>query len=126
MNTKVRKYLIETARQKGKFVYYSSIVSDCGLKLKLHNTDGQKQLKQILDDISAFESNAGRPLLSAMAIYKDVRKNDHGDGFYYTAEKLGRGNARMLKRELFGFAEAETCRVYWQKDENYNKFKVDM
>jgi hypothetical protein len=125
LNTKVRKYLIDAARQKGKFVYYSDIVTDCGLKFNLHNTNGQKQLKQILDDISVFECNAGRPLLSAMAIYKDVRKNDHGDGFYYTAEKLGKGNARKLKRDLYGFAEAEACRVFWQNEESYNKFNED-
>ncbi len=123
MNTKVRKYLIEAARQKGKFVYYSDVVTECGLKFNLRNTNGQKQLNQILDDISAFEYKAGRPLLSAMAIYKDVRKNDHGDGFYYMAEKLGKGNARKLKRDLYGFAEAEACRVFWQNEENYNTHK---
>lgn len=126
MNTIVRKYLIEAARQKGKFVYYSDIVTGCGLKFNLRNTNGQKQLNQILDDISEFECNASRPLLSAMAIYKDVRKNDHGDGFYYTAEKLGKGNARKLKRELYGFSEAESCRVFWQNEENYNKFKNEI
>ena len=125
MNTKVRKYLIEAARQKGKFVYYSDVVTECGLKFNLRSTNGQKQLNQILDDISAFEDKAGRPLLSAMAIYKDIRKNDHGDGFYYMAEKLGKGNARKLKRDLFGFAEAEACRVFWQKEENYNSHKDD-
>jgi hypothetical protein len=126
LNSKVRKYLIESAKQKGKFVYYSDIVSDCSLKFNLRNTNGQKQLNQILDDISSFENNAGRPLLSAMAIYKDVRKNDHGDGFYYMAEKLGKGNARKLKRDLYGFAEAEACRLFWQNDDEYNKYKDDI
>ena len=126
MNSKVRKYLIEAARQKGKFVFYSDIVSDCGLKFNLRNTNGQKQLNQILDDISDFENNAGRPLLSAMAIYKDVRKNDHGDGFYYMAEKLGKGNARKLKRDLYGFMEAEACRKFWQNDDSYSKFKDEV
>ena len=84
-----------------------------------------KKVGLILDDISAFEDKAGRPLLSAMAIYKDVRKNDHGDGFYYMAEKLGKGNARKLKRDLYGFAEAEACRVFWQNEEHYNTHKDD-
>ena len=122
MNTIVRKYLIEAAREKGKFVFYSDLVSDCGLKINLRNSNGQKKLNQILDDVSAFEDSAGRPLLSAMAIYKDIRKNDHGDGFYYMAEKLGKGNARKLKRDLYGFAEAEACRQFWQKEENYNLY----
>ena len=122
MNTIVRKYLIEAAREKGKFVFYSDLVSDCGLKINLRNSNGQKKLNQILDDVSAFEDSAGRPLLSAMAIYKDIRKNDHGDGFYYMAEKLGKGNARKLKRDLYGFEEAEACRNFWQKEENYNLY----
>jgi len=123
LNSNVRKYLIEAARQKDKFVFYGDMVTDCGLKFNLRNTNGQKQLNQILDDISTFEYNAGRPLLSAMAIYKDIRKNDHGDGFYYMAEKLGIGNARKLKRDLYGFVEAESCRKFWQNDVSYAKFK---
>ncbi len=31
MHYKLRKYLIETARQKDKFAYYSDIVIDCGI-----------------------------------------------------------------------------------------------
>lgn len=122
MNQKVRKYLIEAARDKARFVYYSELVKDCGLRINLRSTNGQKQLNTLLDEVSEHENSAGRPLLSAMAIYKDVRRNDHGDGFYYNAEKLGKGNARKLKRELFGFTEAENCRRFWQNDENYLQF----
>jgi len=122
MNQKVRKYLIDAARKQGKFVYYSELVEDCGLSINLRTTSGQKQLNAVLDEISEYENSAGRPLLSAMAIYKDIRRNDHGDGFYYRAEKLGKGNARKLKRELFGFSEAENCRRFWQNDENFIKF----
>ncbi|MCU0373594.1 MAG: hypothetical protein MUE56_10180 [Ignavibacteria bacterium] len=122
INHKVRKYLIDAARDKTRFVYYSEIVSDCGLRLNLRSTTGQKKLNSVLDEVSEFENSAGRPLLSALAIYKDIRRNDHGDGFYYNAEKLGKGNARKLKRELFGFTEAESCRRFWQNDENYTQF----
>ncbi len=122
MNQKVRKYLIEAAREKAKFVYYSELVKYSGLRINLRTAAGQKQLNSILDEISGYENSAGRPLLSSMAIYKDVRKNDHGEGFYYSAEKLGKGNARRLKRELFGFEEAENCRRFWQNDDNYRQF----
>jgi hypothetical protein len=123
LNQKVRKYLIEAARDKTRFVYYSELVKDCGLRLNLRTTSGQKQLNAILDEVSEHEYSKGHPLLSAMAIYKDVRRNDHGDGFYYNAEKLGKGNARKLKRELYGFAEAENCRRFWQNDDNYIQFR---
>ncbi len=122
MNHRVRKYLIDAARQAGRFVYYSELVKDCGLKINLKSLHGQKQLNTLLDEVSGFENSAGRPLLSSLAIYKDTRRNDHGDGFYYNAEKLGKGNARKLKKELYGFIEAENCRVFWQNDNNFNRF----
>ncbi|MGV8016806.1 MAG: hypothetical protein AB2L26_01290 [Ignavibacteria bacterium] len=122
MNHRVRKYLINTARQSGKFVYYSELVTDCRLNINLKTPHGQKKLNALLDEVSGFENSAGRPLLSSLAIYKDTRRNDHGDRFYYNAEKLGKGNARKLKKELYGFIEAENCRVFWQNDNNFKRF----
>ena len=122
MNQRIRKYLINAAMKTGKFVYYSELVKDCGLKINLRTLHGQKKLNAVLDEVSGFECSAGRPLLSAMAIYKDARRNDHGDGFYYNAEKLGKGNARKLRKELYGFVEAENCRVFWQNDNNFKRF----
>jgi len=122
MNQRVRKYLIRAAREEGKFVYYSELVTACGLNINLKTPHGQKKLNAVLDEVSGFENSAGRPLLSAMAIYKDRRRNDHGNGFYYNAEKLGKGNARKLKKELYGFIEAENCRVFWRDEENFKKF----
>jgi hypothetical protein len=123
MHYKLRKYLIETARQKDKFAYYSDIVLDCGLHINLRSEHGRKHLTTLLGEVSEFENSHGRPLISAMAIYKDSRRNDHGDGFYMVAEKLQKGSFKSLKYGLFGFTEAEACRKFWQQDENYSKFK---
>ena len=122
MNRRVRKYLIGVAREAGKFVYYGELVTVCGLNINLKTPRGQKKLNAVLDEVSGFENSSGRPLLSAMAIYKDRRRNDHGDGFYYNAEKLGKGNARKLKRDLYGFIEAENCRAFWRDENNFKKF----
>jgi hypothetical protein len=123
MHYKLRKYLIETARQKDKFAYYSEIVVDCDLRINLRSEHGRKQLTTLLGDVSEYENNHGRPLISAMAIYKDSRRNDHGDGFYMVAEKLKKGSFKTLKYGLFGFTEAEACRRFWQAEENYLKFR---
>lgn len=124
MNTRVRTYLIDAARQKDKFVYYSDVVKDCALNIDISTEYGRKLLSDVLGEVSAFENDQQipRPLLSSLAIYKDKNRNDHGDGFYRIAEQLGKGNFKKLKDELYAFSEAEECRKYWQQDENYQKF----
>lgn len=124
MNEKVRNYLIEAARNKDKFVYYSDVVKDCDLEFDINTEYGRKQLSDVLGEVSIFENNQkpARPLLSALAIYKDKDKNDHGDGFYRIAEKLGKGKLKSLKDDLYGFTEAKRCREYWQIEENYKNF----
>ncbi|KAF0200260.1 MAG: hypothetical protein FD170_3615 [Bacteroidetes bacterium] len=124
MNSKVRQYLIEAARKKDKFVYYSDVVKDCGLEIDTNTEFGRRQLSEVLGQVSEFENNQlpSRPLLSSLAIYKDKNKNDHGDGFYRIAEQLGKGNFKKLKDDLFAFSEAEECRIFWQQTDNYQKF----
>lgn len=124
MNPEVRAYLIDAARQKDKFVYYSEVVKDCGLDIDTSTDYGRRQLSEVLGQVSAFENSQQppRPLLSSLAIYKDKSKNDHGDGFYRIAEQLGKGSFKKLKDDLFAFSEAEECRKYWQQNDNFQKF----
>lgn len=124
MNTKVRQYLIEAARQKDKFVYYSDVVKDCALDIDTSTEFGRRQLSEVLGQVSEYENNQKppRPLLSSLAIYKDKNKNDHGDGFYRIAEQLGKGSFKKLKDDLFAFSEAEESRKFWQQNDNYQKF----
>lgn len=124
MNENVRTYLIEAARQKDKFVFYSDVVKDCGLDIDTHTEYGRKQLSEVLGKVSEYENQQypPRPLLSSLAIYKDQNRNDHGDGFYKIAEQLGKGKFKKLKDDLFGFTEAAKCRDFWQQEKNYKKF----
>lgn len=124
MNYEVRAYLIEIARQKDKFCFYSDVVRDCNLGFDLTTEYGKNQLSATLGAVSSFEYQHGRPLLSSLAIYKDERRNDHGDGYYKVAESLGIGKFKALKEQLHGFAEAEKCRQYWQNEEHYKQFAV--
>lgn len=124
MNPRVRTYLIENARLKDKFVYYSDVVKDCGLDIDTSTDFGRRQLSEVLGQVSEFENNQQppRPLLSSLAIYKDKNKNDHGDGFYKIAEQLGKGSFKNLKDDLYAFSEAEECRIFWQQNNNYQNF----
>lgn len=124
MNERVREYLIEVATKKDKFVYYSDVVEHCELEINIGTDYGRKQLSDILGKISEYEDSEpnNRPLLSSLVIYKNQSKNDHGDGFYKMAEQLDKGSFKKLKDDLYGFTEAERCRVFWQNEENYKKF----
>lgn len=122
MNYRVREYLIETARANNKFVFYSDVVKDCNLDFDLNNEYGQHQLSITLGEVSEFENLHKRPLVSAMVIYKDEKKNDHGDGFYKLAQSLGKGKIKQLREDLYAFKEANTSRTFWQNEENYNQF----
>jgi hypothetical protein len=122
MNEQIRKLLIDTARTTNQFVFYSEIVSKCNLSINLKSQGGRDQLSRLLGEVSEFENNNGRPLLSSMAIYKDEKKNDHGDGFYVIASRLKKKKFGQLKAQLFGFEEAEQCRRFWQNDRNYKKY----
>ncbi|MGS2763765.1 DUF3883 domain-containing protein [Sinomicrobium sp. M5D2P9] len=124
MNEKVRAYLIEAARQKEKFVFYSNVVKDCGLDIDISTELGRRQLSQVLGKVSEYENKQmpPRPLLSALAIYKFPKGDYHGDGFYRIAEQLGIGKHKDLKADMFGIKEADKCRNFWQQESNFIKF----
>lgn len=124
MNKQVRSYLINVARQAGKFVTYRDVVKDCELGYNLATDNGRMQLSNTLGEVSAYEHEHKRPLISSLAIYSDTSKNDHGDGFYKLAESLGIGKFKKLKDELYAFAEAEDCRRFWQDENNYSQFAI--
>lgn len=120
MNTKVREYLIEVAREGGITVYYSELIRDNSLKIKLNSEEGQAQLRQLLTEISTYEHKQERPMLTALAINK-VR-NDQGSGFYDLAESFGYGKKSKLTKSNWGKQEAERVRKFWQNENNYNQY----
>lgn len=123
MNKIVRSYLIDLARKKhSQIVTYQILCNDCGLKLDMALPSDRNEIGRILGEISEFEFNNNRPLLSALVI----RKNDdyEGDGFYKLAESLGFGYWKKLKRE--GFFEIEQMKEVidkWSNDEFYFQYK---
>ena len=126
MNKNVRSYLIGIARKNQKFVTYSGLIKDCKLKIDLSTITGLNQLRTLLGEVSSFEDENNRPLISALVIYKDPKKNDHGDGFYKLAAQLGKGKVKQLKEDLWGFVEAQNCRDFWQDEQNYlHHYRLD-
>lgn len=117
MNPQIRILLIDQAR-KNTPVTYGDIMQRLGLN---HGYPGDRRiLSQELYEISKFEHDRNRPLLSSMAMYVDL--TDHGPGFYELAEAFGFGSKKKLTDELFGFAEMKRCAQFWNNDEHYKAF----
>jgi len=54
MDKNVRKYLIEIARQKDKFIYYSDVVKYCNLKINLNIQSDHDILSNIFIEVSTY------------------------------------------------------------------------
>lgn len=64
---------------------YSAIAPLAGLDME--NPAHREEMRQILGKISTYEHNQGRPMLSAVVVYK--RGGGPGPGFYECARNLG-------------------------------------
>ena len=124
MNTTVRNYLIELARNRtNQTVNYQQLCYDCKLHLEMSIPNDRLVIGEILDEISRFENaKEQRPLLSALVIRKG--DNFEGDGFYKLAQSLGKGDWKKLKRDgMFEIMEIKKCVEFWSDPVRYNKFK---
>lgn len=120
MNEQVREYLIAVARQENETVFYGELNTDNSLKFDLGTQAGQEQLKKLLIEISTYEHQHNRPMLTALAINK--KDNDQGAGFYKLAESFGRGKNSELRKKSWGLDEAERVRKYWQNEKNFEQY----
>lgn len=120
MNHKVREYLIEVAREGNKAVSYLKLIKANDLKINPDLKSGQNQLRQLLNGISAYENQSGRPMLTALV--RSKLGKDHGSGFYEIAEQLGFGDQKTLRESRWGDLEVDRVRDFWQDDRNYEQF----
>lgn len=123
MNTKVRSFLIQRARDKGnELVRYQELSDKCKLGLNMSNIDHRNEIGRILGEISRYEHNNGRrPLLSALVIR--AGDNYEGDGFFKLADELDFGDWKKLRKSNFDILEINKCIEFWTDDSNYLKYK---
>lgn len=117
MNQEIRKFLIDQC-VLGEPIYYEEVAKRLNLNLALDND--RHILSKTLGEISAYEYENGRPLISSIAIYKN--ENDHGNGFYNLCQELGVGKSSKLKKEFYGFTALEKSKEFWKEDFNYQQF----
>ncbi|WP_373707958.1 hypothetical protein [Kaistella sp.] len=112
MNNIVRNKLIEVSKNKS-IISYQELCNACDLKLNMRdNPSDRGEIGRILGEISVYEFENNRPLLSAVVLSKN---GEEGDGFYKLCEDLGlTKNWRKLKEEgIFSIQEIIKCHQYW-------------
>ena len=121
MKYQVRNYLIELA-SKGKTVNYQKLSDDCHLGLDMQASQYDRtETGKILGEISRFEHDNGRPLISSIVITKG--SGYEGDGFYKLAQDLGFGPWKTLRDSAFDIEQMTKCFEYWRNTENYNSHR---
>ena len=84
MDNKIYERLKITARANRTIAYGElALLASLDMELPIH----RKRLGDILGEISAFEHERGRPLMSAVVVHKE--NNMPGSGFFKLAKQLG-------------------------------------
>src|SRR5215813_1269490 len=98
LHQKIYERLKEVARN-GDIVPYSQIAQLDGLNME--NQGDRNRLAHILGEISVYEYENGRPLLSAVVTFKDIPYP--GSGFFEIARENTdyRGHSEMENLEFF-------------------------
>jgi hypothetical protein len=111
MNESIYNKLLEVARP-GKTVPYSEVAQI--VELDMGTADHRAQMATLLDEISSFEHEHGRPLLSAVVVHGQGGEaaGTPGGGFFKLAARL---KAQKASDNVTFFAK-ELGRVhdYWK------------
>lgn len=110
---RVRDILISVA-SKRSIIIYSDLCQKAALKLDMSIPADRGKIGDILGNISTFEYNSGRPLLSSVVT---TVNGEQGDGFFKLAEILGFGEWKKLKKTgVFEIEMMKKTHDYWNKN----------
>jgi hypothetical protein len=110
VHQKIYEHLIQVAKS-GDIVPYSHIAPMASLNMD--NAVDRQQLSEILSDISEFQHQQGRPLLSAVVTFKDIPYP--GKGFFDLARRCGKYDGHKETDELdFFVQELKRVHAHWQ------------
>ncbi|MCP4457009.1 MAG: hypothetical protein GY816_03120 [Cytophagales bacterium] len=121
---RIRTRLIKAAREK-QTISYTNLNEDCELGFDFSLVYHRNEIGDLLGEISEWEYDQDRPLLSALVRHKSG-KHEQGDGFYKLCENLGFGQWQDLKlNSKFELGIINECFDFWKNDSNYKEFKND-
>ena len=104
-------------------ISYQELYDVYGLNLEMQYPTDISTMSKILDNISTYEYANRGLILSSLVINKTI--NRPGDGFYKLCEKLVpmSDNWEVLKAKRVDIGMMQKCLEFWQKEENYTKYK---
>jgi hypothetical protein len=114
MNEELRTRLIEVAMTEDGFLPYSQAARI--LHIEADRLDHSRELAEALDEISTYEHEQGRPLLSALVVHQDDLQP--GGGFFKMAQRVGKQSPGE-DDDAFYFSELRNVRDYWQGHVRY-------
>jgi hypothetical protein len=124
MEREIREKLIELARKKTPWTY-SQLNEQLLLGLNFKNGYDRELIGEFLGDISIYEYEKGRPLLSSLIIHKS-NDREQGNGFYKLCSTIYGKEWEELKADKnFELERMKECYSFWKYNENYKKFKND-
>jgi len=110
MNRALRERLIEAASTEDEFVHYREVADILDLPDDLR-LDQATEMYEALDEISTFEHEHGRPLLTAVVVH--VVDHMPGKGFFKMAKRTGKQKPGQDDDKFF-FDELHDLREYWR------------
>lgn len=107
----LRERLIEAARHRG-FVYYKEVAQR--LDIVSDRLDHSREMANALDEISIYEHENGRPLLSVVVVHQDDKRP--GQGFFKMAKHTG-VQEPATDNDAFYVHELTRAWDYWENAE---------
>ena len=123
MDRQIRRKLVDLARIRGGRISYQALSDEFQLHLDMKTKGDRQTISRLLAEISAFEYEGGRPLLSALVLKKG-KPGKQLDDYFKSCEELGMGNWEELRSNPdFEREQREACYAFWRQDANYKDHK---
>ena len=98
------------AASEGKTITYSDVGSRIGLDME--QPPDRNEIRDILDAVSRYEHEQGRPLLSVVVVHAGD-DNMPGEGFFKLAQALGKFDG--VDKVAFFVEELKAAHVEWKR-----------
>ena len=122
IHKELRDRIIEGARIKGNTLGSQYLCNELFLGLNMEDRHDRSFFNEMVNAISIFEKEAGRPMLGAIVVVK--KRGRTGKPFFKMCEELGMGDKKELEKDDNFLPDIrEACYDFWGEDKNYEKFK---
>jgi hypothetical protein len=124
MIKEIRYQLIDLARLRTTWTY-SQLNEQLMLGLDFNLDYHRATIGEWLGEISRYEYERDRPLLSSLITHKFGRR-EQGDGFYKLCEELlGKSWVSLKANKKWENGLIADCYTFWLNPDNYKKYKDD-